>query len=90
MEKINPEWIAAKELAIHPDIEEGPCDCDIYIRWTLPCRHYLLRACREGFPIPMALLHPRWWLDGPLGAPPNWRPRYYDQTLDSDDFYPER
>ena len=89
MEKINPEWIAAKELATL-DIEEGPCHCDIYIQWALPCRHYLLRACREGFPIPMALLHPRWWLDGPLRVSPNWMPRYYDQTLDPDDSYPER
>jgi len=58
LEKINPEWIAAKELAIQP-ITAGPCDCDIYIRYGLPCRHYLLRACIQGFPIPISLLHPR-------------------------------
>ena len=84
LEKINPEWIAAKELATQP-ITAGSCDCDIYIRYELPCRHYLLRACRQGFPIPLSLLHPRWRLNGPPIAPGNWQARYYDDSIYPDD-----
>jgi len=89
LEKINPEWIAAKELATQP-ITAGSCDCDIYIRYELPCRHYLLRACIQGFPIPISLLHPRWRLNGPPIAPGNWQARYYDDSINPDDANPTK
>lgn len=61
IEKTNPEWIAVKALvaAATAEGEDLPtraellCDCELYIRFALPCCHYLLRACVEGFPIPL-------------------------------------
>ncbi len=84
LEKINSEWIAAKNLATQP-ITEGPCDCDIYIKYGLPCTHYLLRACIQGFPISISLFHPRWRLNGPSIASGNWQARYYDDFINPDD-----
>ena len=86
IEKVNPEWIATKqwatEIATNPAYipEEGPCNCYLMTAFALPCRHYLLRACIEGFPIPLSLFHPRWWIDD-IPTPHEWSPRYYDQTL---------
>ncbi len=84
LEKINPEWIAVKKLATQ-SITADSCDCDIYIRYELPCRHYLLRACRQEFSISISLLHSRWWLNESSIASSNWQARYYDDFIDPDD-----
>ena len=44
----------------------GPCACEILQRYSLPCKHYLYRIVQNGQPIPRSLLHPRWWLGGPV------------------------
>ena len=89
IEKVNPEWIATKQLveeSNRPDYEltAGPCNCEILVRYLLPCRHLLFRACAEGFPIPLSLFHPRWWIDD-VPTPREFTPRYYDETLDPHD-----
>ena len=91
IEKVNPEWIAAKKLVEEkeshmPDWEPfiGPCNCEILVRYLLPCRHLLFRACDEGFPIPQSLFYPRWWIDD-IPTPRTFIPRYFDETLDPSD-----
>lgn len=66
IEMVNPEWIATKKLVEEKEIHMsdwepfiGPCNCEILIRYLLPCRHLLFRACDEGLPIPQSLFHPR-------------------------------
>ena len=51
-------------------------------RYALPCRHILHRATKDGLPIPLSLIHPRWWLDGPPTAPSGWKMEYCDATTD--------
>ena len=40
IECVNPEWIAAKQL-VGSDYEPylGPFNCEILVRYLLPCRH---------------------------------------------------
>ena len=58
------------------DIEPSTdCMCDLLLQFGIPCRHWIVRCVREGLPIPKTLLHPRWWIQGPI-APANWRPSY--------------
>ncbi len=84
LEKINSEWIAVKKLAIQ-SITADSCDCNIYIRYELLCRHYFLRACRQEFSISILLLHSRWWLNESFIASSNWQTRYYNDFIDSND-----
>jgi hypothetical protein len=51
------------------------------LRFGLPCKHYILRAYQIGDPIPQSLLHPRWWLNGPLICRTNWKPEYPYEEL---------
>ena len=84
LEKINSEWIAVKKLAIQ-SITADSCDCNIYIRYELLCKYYLLRACRQEFSISILLLHSRWWLNESFIASSNWQTRYYNDFIDSND-----
>ena len=94
IETVNPEWVATKKLVEEkedhiPDWEPfiGPCNCEILVRYLLPCRHLLFRACDEGFPIPQSLFHPRWWIDD-IPTPRAFIPHYFDETLDPFDTHP--
>jgi hypothetical protein len=85
--RIAPEWECAKEMA-GPITERSkallasPCECTIIARFGLPCRHKLLRAAREGFSLPISLVHPRRWLDGPPYEPSGWEGKYFDAAID--------
>jgi hypothetical protein len=39
--------------------------CELPLRYSLPCRHWLYKAVVRSWAIPLTLLHPRWLLDGP-------------------------
>src|SRR5207248_10998319 len=58
------------------DLDLGPCGCQLLLRYSLPCKHYLLRACQTGIPLPKSLVHPRWWLKGPTIRHGRWVPFY--------------
>jgi hypothetical protein len=49
-------------------------------RFALPCRHTLERSYDERIPIPLTLIHPRWWYDGPIEERAGWRPRYIQEV----------
>ena len=91
---VNPEWIETKKLVEEKEAHMSdwepfiePCNCEILVRYLLPCRHLLFRACDEGFPIPQSLFHPRWWIDD-IPTPRTFTPRYFDETLDPFDADP--
>ena len=73
-----PDW----ELFI------GPCNCEILVRYLLPCRYILFRVCDQGFPIPLSLFYPRWWINDDSPTPREFVPRYYDESLDPHDQHP--
>jgi hypothetical protein len=76
---IEEEWIALHELvqeAGTADLNLGPCGCQLLLRYSLPCKHYLLRACQTGIPLSKSLVHPRWWLKGPIIRYDRWVPFY--------------
>jgi hypothetical protein len=58
------------------------CECTTIARFGLPCRHKFLRVAREGFFLPISLVHSRWWLDGLLYEPSGWESKYFDVAID--------
>jgi hypothetical protein len=77
--RIEKEWLLLHELtheAGTTDIDLGPCECELLLRFSLPCKHHLLQACQSGTPLPKSLVHPRWWLKGPTIRSDAWRPSY--------------
>jgi hypothetical protein len=76
---IKPEWRALSDALIaNEDI--GTCDCDILLQNSLPCRHLLLQCAIDAVPIPITLVHPRWWLKGPAPGK-DWEPLYTRQPV---------
>lgn len=59
----------------------SPCQCELLLRYGLPCRHYLQGPYRNGLPIPRSLYHPRWWIFGPIIQFSNWQPSINTTTL---------
>jgi len=47
---------------------------------SLPCKHVLKRAFDTGEPIPRSLVHPRYWLQGPIMHEGEWQPRYPEEA----------
>jgi hypothetical protein len=81
-----PEWAAA--CVPRPDsIWEGSClhDCSFPVRYGLPCRHWMIRAVLDGFPLPLSLVHPRWWLSGSPVMEGRWAMRYHDAAIDPEE-----
>ena len=62
--------------------EQG--DCDLPVRYGLPCRHWMEKALQESASLPLSLLHPRWLLDGPPAIRFDWQ-LSYDTQLSPDD-----
>jgi len=84
LEKINSEWIAVKKFATQ-SITANSCDCDIYIRYKLLCKHYFLCICIQEFLISILLLHFCWWLNESFIASSNWQIKYYNDFINSND-----
>lgn len=58
------------------DEDLGHCECSILRAFSLPCRHYLVRAWRTNEPLPRSLFHPRWWIRGPSITISEWKPKW--------------
>ncbi|KAL6405702.1 hypothetical protein AUP68_10838 [Ilyonectria robusta] len=94
---VAPEWEAAKALRWRQNRElEKECEalsalnkpgcpfaCELPLRYSLPCRHWLYEAVVRSWAIPLTLLHPRWLLDGPPVVR-NWTMSYGEQTVPED------
>jgi hypothetical protein len=81
--KISSEWEATK-IAVASNsllpIFVACIECELMLRYSLPCRHHLAQACLTSQPIPKSLIHPHWWIYGPKITQRNWIPSYY--TID--------
>jgi hypothetical protein len=84
-EMIEEEWNGMKreiERSVDHTIEGTlPCQCHILLRFGLPCRHYLQRSFFSGEALPRSLVHPRYWLRGPVIHPQEWRPFWQEKDL---------
>jgi hypothetical protein len=59
----------------------GPCSCTLVERFGLPCYHDLERAHDEAVPLPLTLVHSRWWYAAGIESRAGWRPSYGIQAL---------
>jgi hypothetical protein len=67
MNQITNDWEACKQAIsydIYGEFTQEGYDCELLLRYSLPCKHYLLRPYLAGIPIPKELFH-HWWLNGP-------------------------
>ena len=57
--------LAERILSIVP--VGGSCvyDCELPLRYGLPCKCWLYKCIIDSVPIPVSLIHPRWFLNGP-------------------------
>lgn len=95
------EWIAAGKLVEEieksdepcPDIENDTCklECALPIQFGLPCKCFLYHCLVRSEPISLTLIHPRWFLDGPLYIPENgWRMRFSDFRAENPMLFQEK
>jgi hypothetical protein len=54
----------------------GPCSCSVVERFGLPCYHDLEQAYDEAVPLPLTLIHSRWWYAAGIEIRSGWRPSY--------------
>ena len=75
---VEKEWTELSRLMASGQdlVVTTDCDCEVLLRFGIPCQHHLRRAFLENSPIPKTLLHPRWWLNGPDILSTNWVPFY--------------
>jgi MULE transposase domain len=83
IDKLRTEWSSVL-CTIADQGTLGSCDCEILRRYGLPCKHYLYPIAQKGIQIPRSLLHPRWWLGGPVvrrgtWGEKAWRPLYAEE-----------
>ncbi|MCJ1356299.1 MAG: hypothetical protein MMC33_006293 [Icmadophila ericetorum] len=76
---LSKEWEATKllgdaiekgetdEVYIDVDNEDHQCpeECELPLRFGLPCRHWMYTAFIHDSPLQLSLIDPRWLLDGP-------------------------
>ena len=77
--KIGAQWDTLCKMKATGELL-GVCQCGMIERFALPCRHTLERSYDERIPIPLTLIHPRWWYDGPIEERAGWRPRYVQEA----------
>ena len=51
-------------------------ECELLIRFGLPCKHYLVQSFEDGASIPRSLIHPRWWINSEPIRITGWVPTY--------------
>jgi MULE transposase domain len=74
-QKIEQEWHSLGKL-ISQQSPLGDCHYQILERFALPCRHLLERAYLFSERIPLTLVHPHYWLQGPINFAQDWQPKY--------------
>ena len=82
MDKVAEDCKLAVSTGATEIIANEDCSCELLLRYSLPCKHYLLEAAQTGQPIPKTLFHPRWWLNGPpiVKTFIPWKPYYAQST----------
>jgi hypothetical protein len=82
LEKATKEWSATKIIADDIKADQQELDfilrtecklgCELPLRYSLPCKHWLYKAFIDNVAIPISLFHPRWLLDGLLVLHKRW------------------
>jgi hypothetical protein len=54
----------------------GRCECTLVERFGLPCYHDLEQAYDLLIPLPLTLIHSRWWYQAGIEVRAGWRPLY--------------
>ena len=81
LNKLVNEWEMAKQIAADQEnLNSELCRCELLLRWYLPCKHHLLSVARSGQPIPKSLIHPRWWIKGPIIRFSDWKPQNQEEN----------
>jgi hypothetical protein len=63
------------------DLEKGcQYQCELLVRYGIPCRHWMYVAYSRECQLPLSLFHPRWPLYGPVVVRRRWK-----MTWDKDD-----
>jgi hypothetical protein len=80
-QKIEVEWKAVRDALItNEDMGPSSCQFELLLRYGLPCKHVLQLAFESGDPILRSLIHPQYWLNGPIVHMKDWQPRYPKQA----------
>lgn len=59
-----------------------PLGCELPLRWGLPCRHWMYHTLFDESAIPLSLVPPRWFFDGPDYLEQQWNMNYsHDQEF---------
>ena len=70
------EWRAAKDFAAAIDSGDEelfdfdevigcPSECELPLRFSLPCKHWMLLFYLSERSLSLSLFHPQWFLNGP-------------------------
>jgi hypothetical protein len=73
--KLLEEWKKLEAFKRGQQLLES-CRCTMVQRFGLPCLHDLERAYDEVIPLPLTLIHSRWWYGGGVESRADWRPSY--------------
>jgi hypothetical protein len=76
---VEKEWTQLAKFRATGEALPQPCRCGLIERFGLPCAHSLERAWDEHLPLPLTLIHSRWWYRGGVESRVDWRPTYSDQ-----------
>lgn len=78
--KVLDEYTVLDSLKRTNQLLDLPCTCTLVERFGLPCRHYLERGYDEVIPLPLTLVHSRWWYAAGVESRAGWRPSYRAST----------
>jgi hypothetical protein len=71
---VRGQWDQLAQIKTSLGAQLPVCQCGFVERFGLPCLHYLERAWDEHIPLPLTLIHSRWWYRGGVERRSNWRP----------------
>jgi phosphatidylglycerophosphatase A len=54
-----------KEIFEFDEVVGCLCKCELPLRFSLPCKHWMLPFYLSRRPLPLSLFYPQWFLDGP-------------------------
>ena len=63
--KMREEIVPGTKSVIESAGEICVYDCEMPLRYGLPCKCWLNSCIVNFIPIPISLIHPRWFIDGP-------------------------
>src|SRR5436853_2108419 len=69
--KVSEQWDQLVKKKDHGK-EMGICSCTMVERYTLPYQYILKRYYNKRIPIPITLIYPRWWYNGPIEERVGW------------------